>query len=52
MNKINFEYKFESILIIFIPIFLVFSRFLLEFSLLIITTSFYLLPLREMKFLF
>ena len=47
MNKINFEYKFESILIIFIPIFLVFSRFLLEFSLLIITTSFLFIAIKR-----
>lgn len=40
MNKINFNYKLESFLIILIPFFLVFSRFLLETCLLLVTLSF------------
>ena len=54
MNKINLNYKFESILIILIPIFLIFSIFLLEACLLLLTLSFLsiIIKKKEISFFF
>ena len=49
-NYLKLEFKIESIIIILLPLFMIFSRFMLEFCLLIVSASFIIKIIKNKKY--